>query len=289
MSAYDFTQVSSPNDPLILALLGELHYDLTEAEIEWALSHHYRLFTLRRESQLVGVAGIHAYPHLTDTTRAWIHDLTTVEDQEFFERKSVLIAYLRDQCLSSECPELAIHIPVDKVIENQFFLQEAGQPFAFVYEWASSSWLSVSEPTSPISDFQCRELKTSEDIALGLALLRHFHPDITHSSLTQAMREGYRVFGLWIDDQLFSIATLIHYPHLKNGRCVWLQDGMTLPTRRYKEAASSLFRYVMNSCFRSGNLTVTVHARASNKRIHRFYEEAGGQHVANAYKWKTNS
>jgi GNAT superfamily N-acetyltransferase len=288
MSEYDFTQVSTPNNRLILDLLRKSLDDLTEAEVEWAMSHHYQLFTLRRGSQLLGVAGVHAYPHLTDTKRAWIHDLITVKDQGVFEYKSVFIASLRNQYLSPGCPEIAIHVPVDDESENQFFLQEAGQPFAFVYEWMSSSWLSVSEQAAPIDDFQCRELKTPEDMASGLVLLRHFHPDIAQSSLTDAVKEGYRIFGLWIGDQLCSTATLIYYPHLKNGICVWLQDGMTLPTRRYKEVASSLFRYILDSCFSAGSLTVTAHARTSNKRIHRFYEETGGQHIANAYKWKTS-
>jgi hypothetical protein len=287
MSEYHFTALTALDDST-LAFLKELHPDLSKANIEWALTQQYQIFTLRKASQLVGVAGIHIYPHLSDTNRAWIHDWVTLENQKSFELKSMLLAHLRHQCLSLQCSELATHILVDSAIENQFFLQQTGQPFAFVYQWTRSSWLRFFEQTVPNSHSQCRELTTLEDMTSGLVLLRHFHPTVTQASLTDAMEKGYRIFGLWTDEQLCSIATLINYPHLKNGRCIWLQDGMTLPTKQYKEATSSLFSYVMNSCFKSGSLTVTVHAQVRNKRIHRFYEQAGGRRIANAYKWKTN-
>ncbi|NJL21720.1 MAG: GNAT family N-acetyltransferase [Leptolyngbyaceae cyanobacterium SM1_3_5] len=251
-----------------------------------ALANRYQLFTLRKDSQLVGAAGIHVYPHLTDTKRAWVHDLIVVSDRAAFEYQSLLIAHLRDRCFRDGCAELAIHVPIDDAIENQFFQQGIGQPFAFVYEWTSASWRSVHDRTSPMREPQYREIRTSKDIASGLALLTHFHSELTEASLAHAMENGYQIFGLWIDDQISSIATLIHYPHLKNKMCVWLQDGMVLPKRTYKEAASSLFHNVMNACFQSETLTVTVHARVRNRRIHQFYEAAGGHHTANAYKWK---
>jgi hypothetical protein len=305
VSEYKFTEFAGLKDNSTFALLQERHPDLSQADIEWALTHPYQIFTLWKASQLVGVAGVHVYPHLSDTKRAWIHDWGTMDNSkdnpESFGLKSVLITNLRNQCLSAQCSELAIHVPVDNAIENQFFLQEAGQPFALVYQWTSSSWLQISEQqlaeqqiseqTVPNTHFQCRELKTLEDVASGLPLLKHFHPMVTQATLTDAIGhaigKNYRVFGPWVNEQLCSIATLIHYPHLKNGLCVWLQDGMTLPTKQYKETASSLFSYVMNACFRSGSPTVTVHAKVSNKRIHRFYEAAGGQRIANAYKWRT--
>jgi hypothetical protein len=288
MPEYHFTEITTFNDRSTLTLLRQLHPNLTQEELERALANQYQLFTLRKDSQFVAVAGIHVYPHLTDTKRAWLHDLITVSDRASSEYKLTLIAHLRDRCLNQGCFELATHVPIDDAIENQFFLQAAGQPFALVYQWTNTSWRSASEQTSPLSEFQCREIKSSEDRASALTLLKHFHPALAKPSLTCAVKNGYQLFGLWLDGQLFSIATLIQYPHLKNGMCVWLQDGMTLPTKRYKEAASSLFHTVMDTCFRAGSLTITVHARISKKRIHRFYEAGGGHRIANAYKWKIN-
>ena len=289
MSEYRFTQFTASDKLSTLALLKELHHGLTEANLEFALANQYQIFLLKRESQLVGLAGSYVYPHLTDTNRVWIHDLVTIKDQEPFEFQAMLLAYLRDQHLNRQCPELAIHIPINNTIANQFFLREAGYPFAFVYRWTRFSWLSSAEQAPSMSDFQCREIKTLDDIASGLVLLNHFHPKVTQTSLTHAMVRGYRVFGLWIDEQLCSIATLIAYPHLNDGMCIWLQDGMTLPTRNYKTAASSLLFYVLNDCFGAGYPTVTVHTRVSSKRTHRFYEAAGGHRIANAYKWKIDA
>ncbi|MBE9100942.1 GNAT family N-acetyltransferase [Vacuolonema iberomarrocanum] len=289
MTEYRFTKFTASDNLSALALLEELPHGLTEANLEFALANQYQIFLLKQESQLVGLAGIHVYPHLTDTNRAWIHDLITIKNQEPFELQSMLLASLRDQCLNRQCPELAIHILINNAIANQFFLREAGQPFAFVYEWSRSSWLSSAEQVPTMNDFQCREIKTLDDMASGLVLLTHFHPTITQISLADAMARNYRLFGLWMDEQLCSIATLIAYPHLNDGMCVWLQDGMTLPTRNYKAAASRLLFYILNDCFRSGYPTVTVHTRVSSKRTHRFYEAAGGYRIANAYKWKIDA
>ena len=286
MPEYNFTEMTIADAHSTLALLRELHPHLTQAEIDRAIDNQYQLFVLQNEFHVLGVAGIHVYPHLSDTSRAWIHDLITVSDQASLEYKTRLLANIRNQYLSHECPEIAIHIPIDDERENAFFLKAAGQPFASVYEWTRSAWMSCTSPTQLVSNFQCREIKTRADQVSGLALLQHFHPALSQASLAHAIANGYRVFGLWNEGQLCSIASLIHYPHLTNGTCVWLQDGMTLPTKHYQQAASSLLGYVMDQCFNAGSLTVSVHARSKNKRIHRFYQAAGGRHIANAYKWK---
>jgi hypothetical protein len=197
------------------------------------------------------------------------------------------MSYFCEAPFSIRCAEIATHVAVSVSASraNEFSQQEAGQPFAFVYQWTSSSWQLFTEQHPSTDNVECREINT-EEIVSALPLLKHFHPQLDQAILARAMGKGYQVFGLWSNHQLLSIATWIRYPHLKNGMCVWLQDGMALPTKGYKEIASSLLREVMNACFGSGSPTVTVHAKVSNRRIRRFYEAVGGQYIANAYKWR---
>lgn len=289
MPEYNFTEMTTLEAQSSLALLRELHHDLSKVDLDRALNNQYRLLALRKQTQLVGLAGIHLYPHLSDAKRAWIHDLISVREQESSKYKTILLAHIRNQFIGNECSEIAIHVPIDNESENAFFLKLIGRPFAYVYEWKRGAWTLQAQSTQSVDNFQCKEIKTPEDRVSELTLLKHFHPMISEASLTRATDNGYRIYGLWIDRQLCSIATLIQYPHLKNRTCAWLQDGMTLPTKDYKQAASRLFGYVMDSCFNVGNLTVSVHARIKNKRIHKFYETAGGRCIANAYKWKDHS
>ena len=283
---YNFVEITTANAESTLPLLRGLHPNLTKAEIDRALNHQYQLFALQKQLQLLGVVGVHIYPHLSDVKRAWIHDLAVVKGEMYSEWTSILLTQIRDRCFSQDCSEIAIHIPIDNGIYHEFLLRENNQPFAYVYEWTDCAWTLSSKQIQLMNNVQCKEIEASEDMASELALLQHFHPGLTHASLIHAMSAGYRLFGLWIDRKLCSIATLIDYPHLQHGTCTWLQDGMTLPIKRYREVSFSLFRYVLDVCLRSGRSTIFVHARIKNKRIHRFYTEAGGRHIANAYKWK---
>ncbi|WP_206740333.1 GNAT family N-acetyltransferase, partial [Anaplasma marginale] len=76
------------------------------------------------------------------------------------------------------------------------------------------------------------------------------------------------------------------YPHLNDDRRVWLQDGMVLPVKGYRENASKLLDRVLNFCFNNGISTVNLHVRVKNKRTQKFYAEKGGKYRANVYKWK---
>jgi hypothetical protein len=92
MPEYHFSETTTLDDRSTLALLQQLHSNMTDAELEWALTNQYQLFTLRKDSQSIGIAGIHVYPHLTDVKRAWIHELIVV-NRAAFEYKSMLIAH----------------------------------------------------------------------------------------------------------------------------------------------------------------------------------------------------
>ena len=221
MVEYDFAEIKPLDIHTALPLLREAHPTLNKADIHDAMERHYRLFTLQKASQLVGVVGVHVYPHLSDLRRA----------------------------------------------DNLAFSQE-----------------------TPSEDgFHCKEIALAADMTSELALLRHFHSKVSQPSLARAMEDGYRVFGVWLDDQLCSVATLIQYPHLTHGTCSWLQDGVTLPIRNYREAASALLRYVLKACFTSGSSIVSVHGRIKNRRIHELYGALGAFYTANAYKQKKAS
>ena len=137
-----------------------------------------------------------------------------------------------------------------------------------------------------VNSYQFKELKIGEQLEEVLKLLQYFHPNVSQENLIHAMEKDYRIFGLWIDNKLCSIATLIFYPHLHKHRRVWLQDGLVLPVKAYREATSKLLDCVLDFCFDNGISTVNLHVRVKNKRTQKFYQEKGGKYQANVYKWK---
>ena len=289
MTEYDFVEISWQDPQAALPLLQVKHPQVTQTTLHQALTADYHLWALSQASHPVGVAGFHLYPHLSDIQRVWLHDLITVDepggDPTHLGLRSKLLERVCNRCFSRGYSEVAMHAPVGDLFQQAFLRQVVGQPFAVVYEWTPETW-ATSTHQSLTSDFRCNAINTPAEITAALPLLTHFHPTISLATLIQAMKSGYRLFGLWLDNQLCSLATLIQYPHLTQGTGVWLQDGMTLPIKRYREVASSLLHHVLNDCFAAGISTVSVHARIKNKRIHRFYDAAGGRYIADAYKWK---
>lgn len=284
----DFIEITAPNQHSSLKFLRKSYLTVDELTIVRAIENQYRLFGLLRSAELIGVSGVYFYPHLTDEKRAWVHDLITVEREESLEFKSELLAHIRNFCFANGCPEIAIHVPNDDSSSNEFYARSGGRHFALVFEWTKFSWSLIRSSLQDVDgDCEFSKLKAPEKVEEALELLKHFHPNISLTTLNNAMENCYQVFGLWVGGKLRSIATLIYYPHLVDEYRVWLQDGMTLPTKGYKHAASWLLACVLNECFENGCSKVTVHAQVQNKRIHKFYEEYGGVYTANAYKWKS--
>ncbi len=284
---YNFIEITEPHQHSALEVLKKTYTTINEITIVRALKNQYRLFGLLRAAELVGVVGVHCYPHLTDKKRAWVHDIITVEGEESLVFKSELLARLQSFCFATECPEVAVHAPKDDIDSNEFYASVGWRHFACVFEWTKCSWSSIQSHVKKVNtNYDFKKLKFPEEIEEALDLLRHFHPNISLNGLNHAMEDGYQVFCLWMGGKLRSIATLIYYPHLVDEYRVWLQDGVTLPTKGYKEAACKLLTCVLNECFENGCSKVTVHAQVRNQRVHKFYEEYGGVYTANAYKWK---
>ena len=292
---YDFIEIKIDNYHSALGLLNQLYGNISESSIICAIEGRYKLFCLLQNSEPVGIAIVYFYPHLRDGIRAWIHELIAIADDQSQEYKSQeyksqeykreLFTRIRDYCFARGCPQIATHIPINDDMKSEFFVKEGGKHSALVYEWKKSSRI-IRECAQELGDYQFREIKTSEQLDPTLEFLRYFYPTVSRETLRDAMNNDYRVFGLWMNNQLRSIATLISYPDLKEDYHVWLQDGMTLPVKGYREAASRIFDFILDFCFDNGFSTVNLHVKLQNKRTIRFYEQKSGKYAANVYKLK---
>ena len=195
------------------------------------------------------------------------------------------LSRIRHYCFTRGCPQIATHVPINDGSASEFFVKEGGKHSALVYEWEKSSRITRKH-AQELGDYQFRGLKISEELDPVLEFLRYFHPTLSQETFRDAMNDGYQVFGLWMNSQLRSIATLISYPDLKENYHVWLQDGVTLPVKGYREAASRIFGCILDFCFDSGFSKVNLHVKLQNKRTIRFYEQKSGKYTANVYKWK---
>lgn len=296
---YDFVEIAIDKHHFAFSFLNKLYGNISESTISRAIEGGYKLFCLLQNSEPVGIAAVYFYPHLTDGIRAWVHELTAIDDENSQEYKSQeyksqeykreLFTRIRHYCFTKGCPEVAIHVPVNDDSAAQFFGKEGGKHSALVYEWSKSSRITISDiprGQQELGDYQFKEIKISDELDPALEFLRYFHPTVSRNTLRDAMNNGYQVFGLWMNTQLCSIATLVSYPDLKEGYRVWLQDGMTLPVKGYRQVASTIFDCILDFCFDRGFSTVNLHVKLQNKRTIRFYEQKAGKYTANVYKYR---
>ena len=85
---YDFLEITVDKYYSALSVLNQLYGNISESAIISAIEGEYKLFCLLQNSETVGIATVYFYPHLRDGRRAWIHELTAINNEKSQEYKS---------------------------------------------------------------------------------------------------------------------------------------------------------------------------------------------------------
>ncbi|CAM3357182.1 GNAT family N-acetyltransferase [Hydrogenibacillus schlegelii] len=107
--------------------------------------------------------------------------------------------------------------------------------------------------------------------------LRHHLNEADYRAHLKAMRAfGYRLFGLFVEDDLVSLAGGYILHSFYNGRYFYLLDLVTDVSRRSQGYGEKLLAYVERWAEEQGCEKLEITSGLAREEAHRFYEEKMG-------------
>ena len=125
-----------------------------------------------------------------------------------------------------------------------------------------------------------RELRSEEEWTIAHAVLVALRPELKVDEML-AKREGlqgigYRLFGLFVDGEVVSCASIALHPHLERGTECWVHDLVTADGVRSNGYGARLLQYVAVLASSEGFDRLRLHTRIDRNDAQRFYEEKAG-------------
>ncbi len=124
------------------------------------------------------------------------------------------------------------------------------------------------------------ELTTDKEWSEAWPVLHSLKPDLILEALLarreQLQNDGYRLFGLRIENAVVTAAGVSITPHLSGGRDLRIVDMVTLPEKRSRGFGTVMLAYLEQVARDTGCARIILHSRIERKDAHRFYESKGG-------------
>ncbi|WP_227353232.1 GNAT family N-acetyltransferase [Haladaptatus salinisoli] len=120
------------------------------------------------------------------------------------------------------------------------------------------------------------ELATTDDWATAVPVLRQLWTDADESEiLSWRDEDGYRLLGLYADDELAGVAGVCVQRVLHHARHAWIHDFVVDEAHRGEGYGTTLLSEVEEWARERGCEYVALAARLENEPARRFYEENG--------------
>lgn len=120
--------------PLLHSLRSDLDESIFLQRREQILSHNFTLLGLRVENELVAVAGVDLYPHLSRGVDCWVHDLVTKEGKRSRGYGQTIMRYIESWAKERGCSRVCVHTRIHRKEAQRFYETKLGYPSsAIVY------------------------------------------------------------------------------------------------------------------------------------------------------------
>lgn len=127
-----------------------------------------------------------------------------------------------------------------------------------------------------MSDVKIRELESELEWLDAFPVMKqlrtHLGEDQYLSYLEQMTVDGYRLFGLFSDDDLAAIAGVDVLTNMYYGWHLWVFELVTNVNHRSKGFGEQLFRYLVERAENKGCEKIALSSGLQRDEAHRFYE-----------------
>lgn len=119
-------------------ILYSLRSDLSEEDLvrrrEKFIANGFTLFGVRVAGELMAVAGVDLYPHLSRGIDCWVHDLVTKESGRSRGLGAKLMRHIEQWAKSQGCSRICVHTRLHRKDAQRFYENKLGYaPSALVY------------------------------------------------------------------------------------------------------------------------------------------------------------
>ena len=123
---------------------------------------------------------------------------------------------------------------------------------------------------------EIRELSTTKEISESFEVMRELRTHLDKEeflSLYEIMKkEGYRIFGLFDNGILYSVAGVIILTNFYNFRHLYVYDLVTRETGRSKGYGKKMMEYLEKFAADNQCVTVALESGLQREDAHRFYD-----------------
>ncbi|ELY98688.1 acetyltransferase [Natrialba chahannaoensis JCM 10990] len=127
-----------------------------------------------------------------------------------------------------------------------------------------------------MSDVKIRELESESEWLGAFPVIKqlrtHLDEDQYLSYLEQMTADGYRLFGLFSDDDLAAVAGVDILTNMYYGRHLWVFELVTDADHRSRGFGEQLFRYLVEWAENKGCEKIALSSGLQRDEAHRFYE-----------------
>lgn len=128
-----------------------------------------------------------------------------------------------------------------------------------------------------MGDVEIRELESRKEWLDAFPVMEQLRTHLDEERyleyLEQMTADGYRLFGLFSDDELAALAGVDILTNMYYGRHLWVFELVTDSGHRSKGFGKRLFRYLVDWAEAKGCEKIALSSGLQREQAHRFYEE----------------
>lgn len=129
-----------------------------------------------------------------------------------------------------------------------------------------------------VSEISVIELTEEKEFKAAFPLIRQLRTHLNEAAYLELIKEavdinGYRMFGLIVDDQLAALTGFMPMTNLYDGRSIWVCDLVTDERERSKGYGEILLHFVQEWAADHGYEKVALSSGLKRTQAHRFYVE----------------
>ncbi|MDL2407424.1 GNAT family N-acetyltransferase [Rhizobium calliandrae] len=125
-----------------------------------------------------------------------------------------------------------------------------------------------------------RHIESADDIVESFAVMRELRPHIEDANLycervQRQQQDGYRLLGVWQDDELSGLTGYRHLENLIYGRFTYIDDLVVRHSRQRSKLGEGLIDQVRTLAKADGRAMLVLDTGLANSMAQRFYFRNG--------------
>lgn len=125
-------------------------------------------------------------------------------------------------------------------------------------------------------DILIREILSEEDLLKAFVVMKQLRTHLDERSylalVTDMKKEGYKMFGLWVEEKIVAVTGIIQLTNLYYGKHIWVNDLVVDETQRSTGYGQELLNFVIAWGKENHCGVVALSSGLEKEYAHKFYE-----------------